>query len=470
MKKNRLSPRHISNAVTTRHIGRTLLLVLVALLLAAGSAAYGLVHNLQSNISQVNVDDLLGDARPTSEGDSNPLDPNAGRPVNILVLGSDVRSGDSDIDNSGKSGKVTGMRADTTMLFHISADRSRLEVVSVPRDMLVPLPSCTVISKDGKQSETKAQKETMFNAAFALGGQGGNVGAAAACAIKTFEQMSDLRIDGFVVVDFASFKAIVDTLGGVPMYFPEAVKDKASGLNVPAGCRLLEGDQALALARARKQVGDGSDISRIGRQQELVTAMLHEVLSMNLFTNMPKLYSIFNTVSSSITTSEGLGDLSTLSGLAYSLRGLDMAKVTFVTMPWMPDSASGGNRVRPAKYVQVLWDAIEADHPIVATKQGNQSIVTDTVTGASTDGKTQAATATPGSTSASPQSTPSSSASASAASGSSGSTTTGETSHSQSANASSGTSSAGASSSAKSSNATGTDTSAPICTKENAVR
>lgn len=454
VKKNRLSPRHISNAVNTRHVARTVLLVLVALLLAVGSAAYGLVHNLQSNISQVNVDDLLGDARPAAKGEDNPLDPNAGQPVNILVLGSDVRSGDSDIDNSGKSGKVTGMRADTTMLFHISADRRRIDVVSVPRDMLVPLPNCTVINKDGKQSQTKAQKETMFNAAFALGGQGGNVGSAAACAIRTFEQMSDLRIDGFVVVDFASFKAIVDTLGGVPMYFPEAVKDQASGLNVPAGCRLLMGDQALALARARKQVGDGSDISRIGRQQELVTAMLNEVLSMNLFTNMPKLYSVFNTVSSSITTSEGLGNLSTLSGLAYSLRGLDMSKVTFVTMPWMPDAASGGNRVRPAKNVQVLWDAIEADHPITVTKQGNQSIVTDTVTGASTDGKTRATT-TPQAPSTAPSSSSSAATPSNAATNSTGTGTTG--------------SATTPNSSSTPRNTSPQEKSKPICTKENAV-
>lgn len=413
--KDSRAAAHLSSKVSTRRIGRSLLLALLALVLMSGTALATVYHTLQSNISQVDVSKLLGEDRPTSKS-SNPDDPSAGHPLNILVLGSDVRSGASDIDGSGKKGQVTGMRADTTMLFHISSDRTRIDVVSIPRDMLLPLPACTVLKKDGSTYEAKAEKEGMFNAAFAKGGTGGEVSSAAACSMKTVEQFTGIRLDGFIVVDFNSFQQIVEALGGIPMYFPEAIRDKYSGLNVPAGCRLLHGDQALALARARKQVGDGSDISRIGRQQELVTAMIKEVRNLNLFTDVTKLYSVMNAVTSSLTTSEGLGNIQYVAGLAYSLRDIDLSKVNFITMPW----EWAGNRVSPGKYVDILWEALINDHPLTVEKNANQTVVTDTTTGANTaTGKSVAsgkpssgATTSPTSPAASPT-TPAPSSSAS---------------------------------------------------------
>lgn len=421
---------HQNLSASTRHVGRTALLVFMAVILAVGSAAATAYVDLQGNIAQTNVDDLLGTDRP-SAATTNPDDPNAGQALSILVLGSDVRSGSSDIDGSGASGDVTGMRADTTMLFHISADRSRVDVVSIPRDTLVDIPSCTVWNnEDGTDSsESAAQTSAMFNSAFATGGAGGQVASAAACAMKTVEQLTGIRLDGYIVVDFNAFTEIVNALGGIPMYFDEDLTDTYAGLDVSAGCRLLDGDQALALARARKQIGDGSDISRIGRQQELVTAMLKEVLNLNLFTDLPSLYTVLDAATQSISTSKGLGDITTLAGLASSLRNINLDSVQFITMPW----AYAGNRVSVAADADILWNAIANDHVITATTDdyGNVSIVDQTLAD-------EAAAASPSTSSAATDSA----------------TTT------PSATATSDTATSPASSEAT--------TTAPVCTKENA--
>lgn len=354
---------HLEAGPAPRHIGRTFLLILLALLLTMGSALAIGYYSLQNNINQSDISELLGDEREEA-----PIDKSEGRPLNILVLGSDTREGQVE----GSS--VEGMRADTTMLFHISADRSRVDVTSIPRDLLVSIPSCTVRTEpDSKETfTTNASGQAMFNAAFSYGGQTGDVPSAAACSMKTVEEMTDIKLDGYVVLNFSSFQDIVDAIGGVPMYFEEAVEDKAAHLNVDAGCRLLDGKQALGLARARKTLGDGSDISRIGRQQELVTAMMNEVLSKNLLTDLPSLYKVLQAATQNLDTSKGLGDIPTLAGLANSLRGISLKDIQFVTTPFVYE----GNRVAATAEADTLWKAISEDKAFTHSEDeyGNTSI------------------------------------------------------------------------------------------------
>ncbi|MFT3944811.1 MAG: LCP family protein [Ancrocorticia sp.] len=355
---NRRAEAHLLVGPRNRHIGRVALLVFLALALIFGSAAATAWHSLQSNINQTNIDNLL------DRNGSGPIDAAAGRPINILVLGSDIREGDSDIDGSGELGITAGMRADTTMLFHVSKDRSRVEVVSIPRDLLVDIPSCTVREgEDYSKTFTTEGWYDQFNFAFSTGGQTGDVASAAACSMKTVEALTKVKLDGYVVINFASFQDIVNALGGIPMYFEEPLYDDFAGLDVPAGCRLLDGQQSLALARARYAVGDGSDIGRIGRQQELVFAILNEAKNMNLFTDMPRLYRILQAATANLDTSEGLGDIPTIAGLANSLRNIDLANIQFITTPWEP----AGDRVITLPDAEVLWNAIAKDHPVASS-------------------------------------------------------------------------------------------------------
>lgn len=323
-----------------------------------GTSTFAIAYNdIQTNIDRHDIDEMLRD-RPTQAGQEEPapLDPSAGEAINILVMGSDTRAGDVN-DEYGTTPEA-GQRSDTTMIAHISADRERVEVVSIPRDSLVTIPACRMA--DG--SWTEPQYETMFNRAFSTGADGGDLGTAAACTIGAVEELSDVYIDDFVVVDFAGFINVIDALGGVPMCIPEAISDRRAKLEIEAGEQVLDGRDALGFARARYNVpgSDGSDIDRIGRQQELVGAIAREALSKNLLTDLPKLYRFLDAATSTLTTGTELGSIPTMAGLAYSLRGIDLENIVFETMPF--DWA--GNRVRPSADAEELWAALRDDEPI----------------------------------------------------------------------------------------------------------
>jgi LCP family protein required for cell wall assembly len=326
---------------------------LAAFVLTGSAVAYSA---LQGNITTRDVSGLLGANRPVGSGEESagPVDPSAGQPLNVLVMGSDVRTGENAV--LGGSPEVEGMRSDTTLLVHISADRTRAEIASIPRDLLVDVPACAL--PDG--GESRPQPDVMFNSAFATGGGGGKTEYAAACTIKTVEDLTGVFIDDYVVIDFAGFTRMVDALGGIPMCIPEPVSDRYAGLHLEAGEQVLGGQQALAYARARKNVGDGSDISRIGRQQLLLGAMVRQVLAKNLLTDLPSLYRFLDAATESVTAGPTLGQIPNLVGLANSLRSVPAGGVAFVTVPF--DWA--GDRVRPNSASAELWAAIAADTPI----------------------------------------------------------------------------------------------------------
>lgn len=352
----RCNPRHsVPRALLTAGAG--------ALAFIVGGVAYAYT-DIQNNITALDVDDLVNSAQtdstaePTASADPTYSDPKAGQALNLLVMGTDDRSG----ENAEIGGEEEGMRSDTTLLFHISADRSRVEAVSIPRDLLVPIPACPL--PDG--STTWAQDEAMFNSAFSLGSSESESGSdeakqyGVACTILTVQQMTGLTVDDFALVDFAGFQNMVDAIGGVDVCLAEPLEDKYTGLNLPAGQQTLTGAQALQLARARHNIGDGSDIGRIDRQQQLLTAMIDELMSKNLLTNAPQLYSFLSAATSSLTTSPGLSQISTLAGLASSLDGLSIDSVTFATIPFVYD----GPRVRATAQAEAVWQALLADQPL----------------------------------------------------------------------------------------------------------
>ncbi|PFG20367.1 LCP family protein [Serinibacter salmoneus] len=351
--------RHARRLIDRRWL-RALATALVAVLAFSGTAVaamyYTLTHNISSNYA-------LEDFRPTPEVEEavategeNPTDPMAGQDWNILLIGSDSRDGENG-DVSGDGDLFEGARADTTILLHLPADRSRAEAVSIPRDLLTAVPSC-VTDSDG--STSWAQDSAMFNSAFATGGINGDVGLGAICTALTVEEMSGLTIDDYAVVDFAGFERMVDTIGGVPMCFPEALHDDLAGLDIAAGEQTLDGVQALALARARKSLGDGSDIQRIDRQQELLAAMVRQVLSLNLVTDSYALIQFLDAVTSSLTTSQGLGNPISLAGLALELAPIGAEGVAFVTLPFDP----AGARVVANAQSEELWERLRNDEPL----------------------------------------------------------------------------------------------------------
>lgn len=356
-------PRAVRHGRPRRSHGvlRGAALAVVAVLCFGASGAAALYVQLNGNINTVDASDLIQALpEPTATGPADPDDPNAGRDVNILLMGSDERDG----ENEAIGGHVDGMRSDTTIVAHISADRSRVELISIPRDSLVDIPSCTM----SNGQTTSAQRNAMFNSAFAIGADnGGDIASAAACAVNTVQQNTGVRIDHFVVVDFAGFTKMVDAIGGVPICIPNDMNAPKAGLYLTAGQQTLNGTQALAFARARtgEGVGDGSDTNRLGRQQELLAAVVRELLSKNMLTDITQLIRFLDSATESLSIDSGFSSISDMAGLAYSLRSTSADNISFMTIPFAA-APSDPNRVVWTSDADAIWANVAADQPMLA--------------------------------------------------------------------------------------------------------
>ncbi|MEU3187881.1 LCP family protein [Streptomyces sp. NPDC006923] len=285
---------------------------------------------LSGNIHGAGVDGELGDNRPrATQGGEN-----------ILVIGSDSRKG-----LNGSYGKeLTTMQSDTLMLVHVGGSGKWATVVSFPRDSWVRIPACA--QGNGRSSLPHHFK---INEAFAIGGSTGDTAKAAACAIKTVEQNTRVRVDHFMIMDFRGFTGMVNALGGVEVCPKRAIHDEKAHLDLRAGCQNVKDDQALGYVRARYSLGDGTDIGRIGRQQEFMRALAAKAKS-KLYS--PKaLYGFMNSATKSLTTDPDLAGLKPLYELAAGLKGMPTDRITFLTVPNYPRE-----RDVPSDKANVVWN------------------------------------------------------------------------------------------------------------------
>ncbi|WP_258395043.1 MULTISPECIES: LCP family protein [unclassified Streptomyces] len=323
-----------------------------ALVLGGGGAGWVYWH-LDHNIRSVDIDSALGDNRPARADEASPSpSPSASasqEPVekgvlNILVLGSDSRSGKENKKLGG--GDSGGARSDTAMVLHLNADRSEATVVSIPRDTLVERPSCPTESG----GTTAVAYNVMFNSAYSLGGP--------VCAVKTVETMTGVRMDHYLEVDFAGFAKLVDALGGVDITTDEDIDDDLSQLHLKAGPHHLDGRTALAFARTRHGVGDGSDLGRIKLQQQLVKALADGVSASGLLTSPARLYQVADAATGALTTDTGLDSLSRLTGLARSLQDLSADSVKTVMMPVVQAPSDHNRVVADEPEAKDLWESL----------------------------------------------------------------------------------------------------------------
>ncbi|MFE3249738.1 LCP family protein [Streptomyces sp. NPDC059209] len=309
--------------------------VLAVLLVAAGGAGLWAYRSLDGNIHSADIDGRLGDNRPanTSPGSKN-----------ILVVGSDSRDGDN-----GKYGKgLTTMQSDTLMVMHVAADREWATVVSLPRDSWVRIPAC-----DRGDGTTSKAHQFKINEAFAVGGTSGEVAGAAACTIKTVEENTGLRIDHFMSVDFQGFKGMVNALDGIEVCPETAIHDTKAHLDLEAGCQTVKGEKALGYVRTRYSVGDGSDIGRIGRQQEFMEALAAK--AQEKLTSPAALYGFLDSATESLTTDRELAGIKPLTALASELQGIPGDRLTFLTVPNYPREADV-----PTDKANVVWQYPQA--------------------------------------------------------------------------------------------------------------
>ena len=302
-------------------------LTLLALVAGSYAWAFGALGD-----SQVISDQNLG-ARP-QKTDSGA--------INLLVMGIDDRTG------SGFRDPGAGA-SDTTLLVHLYEGRKKALVVSIPRDTVVDVPEC--VSKKGK---TLAPRQEQFNWAYSQGGP--------TCTVKTVEAITGVFLDHFVTVNLAGFKSIVDSLGGIDMCLKEAIKSDKAHVDLPAGCQTLDGAQALGYVRAR-YIGDGSDLSRITRQQTFLKAMAKKATTLGVIANPLTLRNLLESTANAIATDPGLSSSNSKRDLATSLRSLQTDGLIFVTAPVEPWAQNRNRVVFVQSEADALWQAIREDKP-----------------------------------------------------------------------------------------------------------
>ncbi|MFE0103232.1 LCP family protein [Streptomyces sp. NPDC059009] len=309
----------------------------VVAVLILGTAGAGYLYYQYLN-GKIQTDDLnLGDHRAPE------ATPNAAgqTPLNILLIGSDSRNTKENLKLGGSKESVGAPPlADVQMLLHLSADRSNMSVISMPRDTLLDIPKCTD-RDDGKVYPAKSL--TMTNETLERGGPG--------CTVATWEKLTDIRIDHFLMVDFSGVVDMADAVGGVPVcvdanIYSHTSKGKGSGLKLTKGTHDIKGKQALQWLRTRYGFDGGTDISRAKAQHMYMNALVRKLRENTGLSSPNKLRNLAETAIDALKVDDGLDSIKKLYDLGNELKKVPPKRTTMTTMPWQY-AVSDHDRVEP---------------------------------------------------------------------------------------------------------------------------
>ncbi|RAJ62595.1 LytR family transcriptional attenuator [Streptomyces sp. Amel2xB2] len=319
------------------------------IVIAGGTVGYFLYDHFNGNISKVDV------------GKSNAATTDG--PVNILVLGTDARTGKG---NKGYGDAASVGHADTTFLFHVSKDRTNATALSIPRDMITDVPNCPTKQKDGSTKTIPGQQNVRFNTS--LGQSGRDPG----CTWRTVEKMTGVKINHFMMADFNAVKELSSAVGGVQVCTAKPIKDPKSHLNLTAGKHTVKGEQALAFVRTRHSVGFGSDLDRIKLQQQFLSSMIRKMKSGDTLSNPSKLFGLANAMTKALTVDTGIGTVGKLTDLAKDLQQVNVKNITFATVPVVDNPQDAATVVLDEAKAGPLFKMVQADKSLTETGKGSK--------------------------------------------------------------------------------------------------
>ncbi|MEU8828545.1 LCP family protein [Streptomyces sp. NPDC048636] len=318
----------------------------LAFLLVGGSAAaYFVYQHLNGNIRKVDV------------GENNPAVSDG--PMNILLIGTDRRDGKGN-KGYGDAGSVG--HADTTLLFHVSGDRSNATVLSFPRDMITDIPECKTKQDDGSFKKIPGEKEVRFNTS--LGQEERDPG----CTWQTVEKITGLNVDHFMMADFNAVKEMSTAVGGVDICLGKDINDPKSHLNLKKGRHTVEGEQALAFVRTRHAVGFGGDLDRIKLQQQFLSSLMRKMKASGSLTNPGKTWKLAQAATKALTVDPGIGTLSKLADLGKNLSKVDLKNITFATVP-VVDNSDGATVLLDQTKADPLFQMVRQDVSLTEVKK-----------------------------------------------------------------------------------------------------
>ncbi|KAF2414696.1 transcriptional regulator [Microbacterium sp. B35-04] len=303
--------------------------------------------------------------------DEKPLPPSLGAiegGVNILMVGTDSCEGENaQLSSACRAGDTDGERNDVTMLVHISDEPRRVTVVSIPRDMLVPIPSCPKADGSGNHSAMSSQQ---INASYQYGGL--------ACTVLTVESIIEDEIDFAAAIRWAGVINMSDAIGGVDVCVADDISDPHTGLSLTAGTHTLEGEQALQFLRIRHGIGDGSDLGRISNQQQFMSSMVRKLQSDSVLANPGTLLNLATTAINQVqqkqlVLSSGLTNPTLMVQIAMAVKDVPYEDIVFVQYPTRYVGGATSSRVMPVKdAATVLFDALKANQPLTLTGDASQ--------------------------------------------------------------------------------------------------
>ncbi|XVV35535.1 LCP family protein [Streptomyces sp. CA-100214] len=286
--------------------------------LAGGTAGYLYLQHLNGNIQSV-----ADDGASTGGFQKD-------KAINILLIGTDKRTGSG---NEGYGDTGSAGHADTTILLHVSKDRSNATALSIPRDLIVDVPDCPTTQEDGTQKVIPGSSGVRFNTSL------GQSGRTPSCTMRTVTELTGVTPDNFMVADFNAVKTLTSAVGGVEVCLAKDIDDPDSHLKLPAGEHTVEGEQALAFVRTRHSVGFGGDLSRIEIQQQFLSALMRKLKSNDTLTSPSKMLKLAEAGTEALTVDSKLDSIGKLKDLGLELGKLNTKNLTFTTVPVIDNPA-----------------------------------------------------------------------------------------------------------------------------------
>jgi len=340
-----------SNRRRRRRALRWSAIVLSLAILVTAGAGYLYYRHLNANIQK--------GQRSSGDSKAQKSQPNAAgqTPLNILLIGSDSR-------NSAENVKLGGSRnnrgnpplGDVQMLIHLSADRKSAALVSIPRDTRVSIPKCT----DPGTGKTYPATNDIINTSLARGGAG--------CTLATWENLTGVYIDHWMMIDFAGVVRMADAIGGVDVCVrqnvwdhPTAAVPGGSGLKLTAGTHKVKGKQALQWLRTRHAWG--SDPLRARAQHMYLNSMLRTLKQQSVFTDTGRLMDLAEAATKSLKVSEEIGTVKKLYDLGMQLKSVPTDRITSLTMPNVQDPRDSNHLLPDGAGAAKVWQMLRDDVP-----------------------------------------------------------------------------------------------------------
>lgn len=250
---------------------------------------------------------------------------------------------------------------DVNILMHVSEEPRRITAVSFPRDLMLPIPECT--REDG--STTPAMSKQPLNSAYTEAGLN--------CVARTIEELTGQDIEFAASVTFGGVIEITNAIGGVDVCLATPIKDYHTGLDMAAGTHTVKGLEALQFLRTRHGVGDGSDLGRIGNQQQYMSSLARKLISGEVLGNVPVMLRLAHTALSNLEASTSLTNPMTIVQVGLAVKDIPFEDIVFLQFPTLEDPYDANKVVADTESAQVMWDAINANQQLQVTHENTDN-------------------------------------------------------------------------------------------------